>query len=443
MWWIEEDPLLRATTAAVTLLDRAPRREVLTERLERATRDLPRLRQRVVGLPRAISTPIWRDDPHFRLGDHLRTVRAARDGGFRAVLDHAAALAMQGFDRARPLWEFVVVEDLEDGRAAVIQKLHHAVTDGVGGMLLMQRVYDRGPDEPFAYPPVPVPAREPSALEIGGESLLRTATAPLSWLRRGVGALPELAADPLGGARAAARGLASLLHVAAPGRAPLSPLMRERSTRYRFDTLSVPLAGLRAAAHGAGCKLNDAFVAALAGGFRRYHERHGARVAELRASIPINLRGPGAGGLAGNRMLPARLRIPLRDRDPRRRMRRVRRLVAAEREQPALAWIEELSGAARFLPRFAVRELVGRAARHVDFVAACVPGLPVELWMAGARVESLHTFGPTAGSAANVTLFSYLDRAGVALNTDRAAVPDPEVLLECLGEGFDEVLKTG
>ncbi len=443
MWCVEADPVLRATTAAVTLLERAPDRSVLRARLERAVRDLPRLRQRVVELPRAISTPLWAEDPHFELDQHLRFVRAARGDGLQGVLEQAAHLAMQGFDRARPLWEFVVVEDLEDGRAAVIQKLHHAVTDGVGGLLLMQRVYDRGPDQPFALPPTPPLGAEPTPLEVSAESLLRSAGAPLRWLRSGIAGLPGLAADPAGRLRAAAAAASSLVHVLSPGTAPLSPLMRGRSTRYRFEILSVPVASLKAAAHGAGCKLNDAFLASVAGGFRRYHERHGVRASELRASVPINLRGPGADGAAGNRMLPARLRVPLRERDPRRRMRRIRRLVGAEREQPALGWIEELAGASRLLPAFLVTELVGRAARHVDFVAACVPGLPVELWMAGARVEALHTFGPTAGTAANVTLFSYLGRGDVTLNADPAAVPDADVLLDCLREGFDEVLKVG
>ena len=35
----------------------------------------------------------------------------------------------QPFDRERPLWEFVVVEGLDGDRAAMVQKLHHAITD--------------------------------------------------------------------------------------------------------------------------------------------------------------------------------------------------------------------------------------------------------------------------------------------------------------------------
>ncbi len=55
-------------------------------------------------------------------------------------------------------------------------------------------------------------------------------------------------------------------------------------------------------------------------------------------------------------------------------------------------------------------------------------------------LESLFAFGPTAGAAANLTLFSYRDQAEVTLNADAAAIPDPDVLIECMRKGFDEVL---
>ena len=102
--------------------------------MERGTRLVPRMRQRVRGNPLSIAPPRWEVDPNFDLDFHLRFVRAGGDRTMRSVLDLAQPIAMQGFDRARPLWEALVVDDLVDGKAAMIMKIHHAITDGLGAV---------------------------------------------------------------------------------------------------------------------------------------------------------------------------------------------------------------------------------------------------------------------------------------------------------------------
>ncbi len=79
--------------------------------------------------------------------------------------------------------------------------------------------------------------------------------------------------------------------------------------------------------------------------------------------------------------------------------------------------------------------------KGIDFVTSNVPGSPIPVFLAGGRLEAQFAFGPLSGSAANVTLLSYLDECQLGVNTDPAAVPDPETFLSCLEEGFDEVRK--
>ncbi|HAS08922.1 MAG TPA: diadenosine tetraphosphatase, partial [Acidimicrobiaceae bacterium] len=142
MWNIEKDPILRSTITAVAVLDRRPDREALLHRIDRGTRLIPRMRQRVIGNPYSIAPPRWEVDPYFDLRYHVRFLNAGGDGTLRDVLDTAEPMGMQGFDRARPLWEFVIVEGLEGDRAAIIQKIHHAITDGVGGMQMVMTMID-------------------------------------------------------------------------------------------------------------------------------------------------------------------------------------------------------------------------------------------------------------------------------------------------------------
>ena len=443
LWAMERDPVLRATTAAVTLLAEAPDRELLIEKLRRASLEIPRLRQRVVELPAWLSTPVWVRDPDFDLDYHVRWVRAPRDGSLRALLDLAASLAMQGFDRIRPLWEIVVVEDLADGRAALVQKLHHSVADGIAGLMLMQRVYDTAADAPLRQAESAEPAAgNDSAVRLGLEAIARRVARQPGEVRARAGRLLAAARSPVQWTRDTLAEAASMLPLLTPALEAMSPLMQRRSTRFRFESLCVPVDELQAAARAAQCKLNDAFLAALAGGWRLYHERHDVEVERLRVLVPINLRGAGgARAAAGNRLSLARIPIPIREPDPRRRMREIHELVARERARPAATWMEPIAALLNQLPSGLLTLALGSLSRSTDFVASCVPGPADPLYVAGARVDTLFAFGPPAGAAANLTLFRYVDEAAITINADAAAVPDSGVLAECMRDGFNEVTK--
>ncbi|MCU1448480.1 MAG: diacylglycerol O-acyltransferase, partial [Acidimicrobiales bacterium] len=293
MWGIEKDPLLRSTITAVAVLDRAPDRERFTDKIERASRLIPRLRQRVVASPLVPAPPRWVVEPDFDLHYHLRWVRAPGAGSLRDLLDMAEPIAMQSFDRARPLWEFTVVDGLADGKAALIQKLHHSITDGVGAIRLAMHILDleREPSAaPEPMPPAPEP-EDPGPVEIVRDALAHERRRQFGIARRmGLDALGAVT-NPVGSARAAADLVASARRVLAPASHALSPVMTNRSMSVRFDVLTAPLAETKAAAKRAGGRLNDAFLAAVLGGLRRYHEAHGVLVDELRTAMPINIRG--------------------------------------------------------------------------------------------------------------------------------------------------------
>jgi len=227
----------------------------------------------------------------------------------------------------------------------------------------------------------------------------------------------------------------------APTPTPLSPIMTGRSMSFRFQTLTFPLPDLKAAAKAAGGTLNDAFVVAVAGGLRRYHQRHGEDVEALRMTMPINIRTEDTSDVAGNQFVPARFTVPVAIEDPTEHMRAIHELVDQQRHEPANALVEPLAIVLNRLPTTAVTALFGAMIKGSDFTTSNVPGSPIPLYIAGAQVEALIPFGPLAGVAVNVTLLSNLDDVHVGINSDMAAVPDPEVLLECLRESFEDILK--
>jgi WS/DGAT/MGAT family acyltransferase len=449
MWNIERDPMLRSTILSMMLLEGQPDPSRFARAIERSLAKIPRLRQRVALDPLGAAPPRWERDPHFDLDYHVRRVRATGTGTLRDLLDLAQPIAMQAFDRDRPLWELYQVEGLEEGRFALVIKLHHSVSDGVGLVRMTSSLVERSP-EPRPERPGGTP---PSVLEDPGsrgafsralDALAYRSRANLAHGARIAGALRRNAGralrDPLGAARGVGRTLASVARMLRPVSEPLSPLMRGRSMGVRFDLLSVPLDELKRAGKAAGGTLNDAFVGAVAGGLRIYHDQHAKPVDELRMTMPINLREGEKGQAAGNQFAPARFAVPIGIKDAEARLRRIRELVSAQRAEPALAVSDDVAVVLGRLPRALAASLFGSMLKAIDFITSNVPGPPYPVWASGARVERTFGFGPLSGAAANVTLFSYDGRCNVAISTDPAAVPDPELFAACLAQGIEEVL---
>jgi diacylglycerol O-acyltransferase / wax synthase len=447
MWTVEKDPTLRSTVVTVLTLDRSPDWDALVERVERGSRLIPRLRQRVVSPMLRVGPPFWSADPNFDLAYHMRRVRAPEPGSFGCVLDFARNAAMAGFDRARPLWEYTVVDGLEDGRAALVIKVHHSMTDGVGGVKLLMMLFDLERDP---GPPGPcdefqdLPAFTP--FDLVGRSFDYQRRRAIGLARQGVakaiGVARGAARDPEAALQEAGRATRSLAAFLAPATTPRSPIIGARSLGRRLAALDVSLDDLKRAAKAAGGSLNDAFLAAVVGGVQRYHELHGVEPAALRMVMPINLRGEGT-TLGGNHFTPARFLVPLQIADPEERMQALGELARAVRDEPAVGLTDALATVLNQLPTRVTTAFFGSMLKGSDFVTSNVPGSPFPLYVAGAELERLYPFGPLSGTAANVTLLSHCDMCCIGINTDTLAIPDAHDFAKCLEAGFSEVLALG
>jgi diacylglycerol O-acyltransferase / wax synthase len=447
MWNIEKDPILRSTIVAVGILDREPDFDRIRRRLARASITIPRLRQRVLSPPFRIGPPRWANEANFDLDFHLRRVRLAAPANLRSLLEFVAPIAQSSFDRARPLWEFTIVEGLSGGRAAVVMKVHHSVTDGVGGIDLLTQLVDleRDADEPdvLAEPPAPQPFGSMSLLR---DSLDHTTRRWLGISRRIPATVGEAVVTtvqaPLRAAANAIDTARSIGRMLAPATAPLSPLLLTRGLGRRLDTLDVPLDDLKRAAKSVDGSLNDAFVAAVVGGLSRYHARHGAALSELRMTLPINLRTSDHGS-GGNQFAPVRFPVPAAIIDPAERMKAIGTLVRSWRAEPALRMTSTLAGVLNRLPTATSTALFGGMLKCVDFVTSNVPGAPIPVFVGGAEIEGFYAFAPPSGSAVNVTLVSHCNQCCIGIVTDTSAVPDPDVLVESIREGFAEIVSLG
>ena len=363
------------------------------------------------------------------------------------MLDIAGLMAMTAFDKDRPLWEFTLVEGMEHGRAAFIQKVHHSVTDGVGGVKLARLLLDdkRNPARGAPATTVPLPLHA-NGLASLAESLIGDVRTAATASMHGAQALPGLAAravvNPGQGIAMAGRQVRSIGRLLAPVTSPLSPIMTERGLSRRLDSFDVALDPMLAAAHAADSSLNDAFLAGVAGGMRRYHDRHDSPVGALRVTMPINIRRPGDPP-GSNRFTPARFTLPISMVDAGDRMRQLGQLARRWRKEPSLSLTDVIAGVLNRLPPVAATSILGSMLKAIDFVATNVPGLQRRAYLAGAEVVRQYAFAPPSGSAFSVALMSHVDTCCIGINIDTAAVPDPDVLTACLREGFEEVLAIG
>lgn len=443
-WYMERDPTLRSTVVAVFWLDRSPDWDSLVERIDRMSRSMVSLRQRVVESPLRLATPRWVYDEHFDLSWHLRRVNAPDPRTRDAVLELARLAAMDSFDRERPLWEFTLVEGMQGGEAAVVFKVHHSLSDGVGGMQMMGALFDmqREADDLGPMPPAPVGETLDARAVMAGavRSMLgRVAHRGRRGAEAAVPTLLRTVRHPIGTARGAVAMTRSIYSFAAPIPDTMSPVMRERAMVRRLAMMEIPLDALKTAAKNVDATVNDAFLAAVTGGLRRYHERHDTTVESLRVTMPINIRTATEAEGWGNRITLRRVTLPVAEADPVVRMKMVHDVAETAREEPANPVTDAIAEGLNLLPA----GFIGGMLKHVDFLASNVPGSPVPIYLAGAELTGFFAFGPTVGASFNITLISYRDSCDIGINIDTSAVPDCTVMLECLQEGFDEVLALG
>ena len=152
-------------------------------------------------------------------------------------------------------------------------------------------------------------------------------------MRSGTRSLPgalRAACHPIASVRDLVETARSIGRTVAPVRDTLSPIMKARSLGRHLDMLEVRLDDLTRAAAAGGGTVNDAFMAAVTGGLRRYHDRRGAPVDELRVTMPISIRQPDD-PIGGNRITLMRFVVPVSDPDPASRIRAIGGLCKAAR----------------------------------------------------------------------------------------------------------------
>lgn len=441
MWRLEKDPYLASTFANITILDRAPNMDLLYARMERTALLFPRLRRRVQAAPGNLGNPTWVDDSTFDIRYHVRQISLPSPGDMRQLLDLVTLLVADPFDRSRPLWHFIIVDGLQGGKSALVQKMHHTVTDGQGGVELSLHYLDLQRD-PGPLPPLDADVVNAAnsiphvdATEALRGAMTDTMRLPLAVLRQ----VRDVLSDPsllgtIGSSTSAT--VKSLIAQLSETDAARSPLWTTRSLRRRMETTRVSYYDMRGAAKALGGTLNTSFITAAAHAAGAYHRQLGAPVESLRASMAISTRTAESGG---NAFTLARMLVPTADMPIEERFAAVNEILEAARSGAASSSLEAIATVSSVIPTSVVTRLARSQAETVDFATSNVRGAGVPLYVAGSQLLENYPVGPLGGVAFNVTLMSYLGSLDVGINIDEAAVESPTLLCDLMNQSFTDL----
>ena len=213
------------------------------------------------------------------------------------------------------------------GQAAYLFKPHHSLSDGIGLLQLLDLAHghSRQPG-PADDRPMPKPRRKetPEGLLVN-RLAAKVVSVPAGAVREAISAAGRFAGDPVGTTTSAIKFAMSLQRVLTPPDAPHSPALTGSGSGYRLDTFDVAFDELKAAGKAAGGSVNDAFIAALLGGVRRYHEKLSLSVDFIPVAIPVSLRTD-SDPMGANKFAGARFVAPVGEPDPKTRIAAIQRL---------------------------------------------------------------------------------------------------------------------
>lgn len=390
----------------------------------------------------------WCDDPHFDIAHHIKRARLPGAGDKPELERFVADLAGQPLDRARPLWDFHIVEDYEGG-AAIVGRLHHAIADGIALVNVLLSLTDDRPNAPLARRRSQ--ARQEVTAGNAWEEILGAAGQLVgSGLRVSDDALkasfsiaahPSRAVDYLRYGTGVAAELVYLLFMPmdTPTRLKGVPIGEKRVAW----TDPIPLPEVKAVSRALGCSVNDMLLAAVAGAIKGYLEEKGdpTEGVEVRVLVPINLRPPDGGAEMGNRFGIIAVELPVGYASPLERLYEVRRRMLALKASYEPVVTLGLFAGLGYAPQIVQDKLFDLLLSRATAVMTNVPGPQKPLYLAGSELRQVMFWVPQSGNlGVGASILSFNDKVHFGLITDVAMVPDPEAIIARFAPEFERLL---
>jgi diacylglycerol O-acyltransferase len=433
----------------------APSHDELVEHLMPRLGSVPRYRHKLTEPPFELGRPFWIDDPSFNLDYHLRFTGLPSPGSLEQLRALVGRIFSQRLDRSKPLWELWVVQGLEDDRFALISKTHHAMVDGVAGVDLSTVLFDASPkpqesaDGDGALPQKGqgadwIAEPEPSTAGLVGEAVKDAVRTPAGLAGRALGALTK-PGEAVSGLREALEGIGEVAW-AGLNPAPDVPLNVPIGPHRRVWWVQRPLDDFKKIKNALGGTVNDVVLAVVAGALGDWLRTRGVRVegVELRALVPMSIRGEDEHEILGNRIAAMRGPLPVYARDPVERLRIVRESMSGVKDSKQALGAEVIAGLERFAPPtlLAQASRINFSTRLFNLIVTNVPGPQFPLYLLGREMLEMVpvAFLPEQHALA-IAIMSYNGKVDFGLLGDYDAMPDLDRVAELLDESLDELLE--
>jgi diacylglycerol O-acyltransferase / wax synthase len=406
------------------------------------------VRQRLAHAPLHVSRPFWVEDDQFDIDRHLHRVRIKSAGDDRSLSELTADIASTPLRRDRPLWEMWVVEGLSDQRVALIMKMHHSTIDGVSGANVLGHLFDLAP-----LPPTEASSHDGRARH-----------SPRRWelLAEGVAGrlaeswdLMELIPSTiyrLGSALWKLRGDSGTSgETATPFTAPRTIFNATITARRSVAFTNVSLGDIKRVKNAAGVTVNDVVTAVVGGALRHYLEASGDLPdRSLLAAVPVSVHDQTTSSSGATRVSVMFSSLATDEKDPIERLKsvassnsqakKVNKLVGAD---TLIRWSQHfwLNGFGLGARLYSAWHVADHHPVVHNLILSNVPGPPVPLYMAGARLIGLYPLGPIMdGAGLNITVLSQEDRIGFGLITCPDLLPDVWKLADALPGALEELV---
>jgi WS/DGAT/MGAT family acyltransferase len=454
-----ETPTMHMHVVAMLVLDTTSmpggyRFEVLRDTFANQARRVRLMRSRLMEVPFELGQPVWAEEADIDVDKHVKRLVLTGDTSWDAAERAVGEIAGRALDRSRPLWEYTLIEGLDDGRVVFVAKLHHSIVDGVSGANVMAKLYtaDAGAsDKPAAVREVEPPpsrwnlftdavaeqARWPQKVAKAIPEVVSGAAGLVGSLRDRSGGEPSRgrASSGVGAPRTSFNGTLSALRCVATGGVALDEVKAIKdSLNARREAIDAERAPVR---------LNDVALALCAGAVRRYLDDRGELPNRpLTVACPVSVHGDQRAADVGgvNRLAAMFVTLPVHLADPFERIEAVRTSSSGAR-----ATLDSIGGHQMMVLANLVAPWALRAGSHLysqfkladhhpvvaNLVLSNVAGPQFDLFLGGAKVERIHPFGPLLeGSGINLTVLSYGGLLGVGFMACPKLVPEPRSLVD-------------
>src|SRR3954452_13918394 len=422
-----------------------PGREETLEQISSRLYMVPRYRQKLA-VPRfEMGRPMWVDDPSFNLEYHVRHTALAAPGDLEQLQLLVARIFSQRLDRSKPLWESWFVQGLEEDRFAIIAKTHHELVDGVSGVDLATVLFDLSPVPPERVElPEWLPHPETSQAQLIAERVKGLLRRPVDFARGAIDATlhPEKTVKRVRDAAVASGEVAW----AGMNPAPETPLNVPIGSHRRIVWVQTELEQFKAIKNSLGGTVNDVVLAVVSGALARWLRTRGIRTEglELRAQVPVSIRGESERGHLGNRIAAMRGPLPVYINDPVARLRFVREAMEGLKESKQAVGAEVLAGVQNWAPPtlLAQASRLNFSTRLFNLIVTNVPGPQFPLYMLGRELLELIpvAFLPEDHALA-IAIMSYNGMVDFGLLADLDALPDLDFVAAAISEALDELVE--